>query len=113
MNGSSRITILHKPTQIEHSAATYSIRPDQPIEGNDNEEVFVEASEEKKIYDMEIKTNLSECNINGDGANKPIAQNKTPMCLINELVRSNKVWGAIFILSAFQNYRILMVRIYS
>lgn len=95
INGNSRVTILHKPSQIEHPVTTYPIRSDPPIENTDDVEVFVEASEEQKYFDMGINLPLSECpNVTNpaEGAEKAsAAQNKTSMCLINELVRSNKV----------------------
>lgn len=82
MNGNGRVAILHKPTQMEPPSHPH------PIENIENVEPVIVTSEEKHFDEMVINR-PPEC------ANITTAKNKTAMCLINELVRSNKVrWRA-------------------
>lgn len=86
-NASNRVTIQQKPSQLEHSTSHH-----HPIENMQGCEIAVASNENPYT---ETILNFPECpevpTTVGDGVEKPPAKNKTDMCLINELVRSNKV----------------------
>lgn len=85
MNGNNRVAILHHPSQMDHSGSAHHHHHSvEDIEDIENEESVAIASEEKKFDPMIINVSLADCE-------KPASKNKTAMCLINELVRSNKV----------------------
>lgn len=90
MNGNGRVAIIHQPSQIKHSGSAH-----HSVENIENDETVVVASEEKKYEPMVIKVRLTDCendtNDTTDDVEKSASKNKTAMCLINELVRSNKV----------------------
>lgn len=82
MNG--RVAMIHKPSHMESHH--------HPNEIAETVEPVVVASEEIRYEEMQIDDRLSECpNATDESGAKPPPKNKTAMCLINELVRSNKV----------------------
>lgn len=92
MNGNNRDAILHQPPQMEHSGSGHHHH--HPVENVPNCDTVTVTSDEKNFAPMKIKSRLNcdnDTNDATDDAEKSASKNKTAMCLINELVRSNKV----------------------